>query len=1747
MGRFRRSNNDDDNQEKPSSRRFGRSGGDDDKKDDDKKPSRRFGRSGGDDDKKDDSTSSGRRLGASSGGSSSDSPGGRTFGASRGGGGDDKSDDGGRRTPFGSGGDSSGGSSSSPFSRGGSDSGGGRTFGSSRGADTKPDDKKSSSSSFGRSSGDSGGGATSGRFGSRGGDTKPDDKKTSSSRFGRSSDDSGGGATSGRFGSRGGDTKPDDKKTSSSRFGRSSGDSGGASTSGRFGARGGDDKKDDKKTSSSRFGRSSGDSGGTSTSGRFGSRGGDPTPDDKKSSSSSFGRSSGDSGGTSTSGRFGSRGGDTKPDDKKTGSSRFGRSSGSPATGAGAGSDTSGGRTFGARQGSASDSDSGGRTFGSSRTGGTQQPSAAGGRTTGSTSSRFGRGDDKKDDKPASSGRFGRGGDDKKDDKPASSGRFGRGGDDKKDDKSASSGRFGRGGDDKKDDKKSGGGRFGRGGDDKKDAKPASATGRFSRGQSDDRKSDKSSDGGGVFGRFRRGGDDAKKDSRAKASSNKRDLPKQKGTARNVTTGLDLDRKLDIAGFMMLAVGVFLGLGWLQAMTSSTDVQGITGTVDKIMAQLFGDGRVIVAVTLIYIGGWLILRFFGTMFDIDYYRLAGRGLMFIAILTTLQWWNLLFLEFPGKINYVPDLESLQRQSDQLWQDGGGGGVIGHELYMLLMNFNDYGVVVMLVFAWILSLYLGFELSLERVSNYVIATRNARAIKRAERAAQQPEPEPVEEKLVQQPVSQPALATATAGAGTATVEEKPQRSSLFGRGGRKQAPSTAPITAETDGDAPQRAIAAEKQTAGRVQAPSNTPITADTDGTPQRRRLFGRGGRKEAPQPAAENTVTVTSTTAKVEEKSDQPQRRGLFGRKGRDQETGQIETLPVTAPTTTNGRRAPVDTGTEDAGSNPQGRRLGGLGGRRQDEASVQQDAVVSPTATPELARTPSAADTPARRSAASTDTPAGGRRQAPPVTTETPATTTAQADTGGQATDLQPAFTPPTTTPVQSTRAKAETRKFDADADTTTEAEAKDKSDVVTAAVTGAIVAATTETMPKSADQSAAEKVAPPAADKSATPTAETPKPVTPAESIKEEVAETLVDEQPVPTAQPRGIFKRDENPITPARPEVKPAPKLTSQPTEASATQTIATQDNGAAIPAAGLNKPIGMSDSAFAAVSAATAPAAELAAQVQDSGKSKAEQAEEELEEAKAEATSGRWRHPDFLKLLEEGSEQKIEQQILLQRAQTIEDTLISFGAPGKVVEVNTGPVITQFGIEPDYIERRNGSKSRVKVSAIAGLEKDIALALAAKAIRIEAPVPGKGYVGIEVPNAEAAVVSLRDVMMSEHHKKKVKKSKLSIGLGRKVDGEPVTADLTSMPHLLIAGATGSGKSVCVNAIIACLLLQNTPEELQFIMVDPKRVELAGYNGIPHLVSPVVVDLERIVGVLKWVQREMDDRYRRFANVGARNIVDYNENKLPTDTAKLPYLVVIVDELADLMMLAPDETERLIARLAQMARATGIHLIISTQRPSVDVVTGLIKANFPARIAFAVASSVDSRVIIDQPGAEKLLGRGDMLFQAPDAPAPTRMQGAYLSDLEINRITHYWKSVQAIKEKNGSSRKSGTLVTEGQNIPQVQSRSERFRRDSGRGSGGRSSGNQQQDFWDAQPTTAPASPRRPSNNGDGEDDLLEQAVELVRQQNRASIAMLQRNFRIGHDRATRLMQILEEKGIVKAEVDATAVREVLPPKPE
>jgi S-DNA-T family DNA segregation ATPase FtsK/SpoIIIE len=472
---------------------------------------------------------------------------------------------------------------------------------------------------------------------------------------------------------------------------------------------------------------------------------------------------------------------------------------------------------------------------------------------------------------------------------------------------------------------------------------------------------------------------------------------------------------------------------------------------------------------------------------------------------------------------------------------------------------------------------------------------------------------------------------------------------------------------------------------------------------------------------------------------------------------------------------------------------------------------------------------------------------------------------------------------------------------------------------------------------------------------------------------------------------------------------------------------------------------------------------------------------------------WVLPALDQILEEGVEAVVDDNLDLQRARLIENTLSSFGAPVNVIEINRGPTITQFGVEPDFVETRAG-RTRVRVGKISSLADDLALALSARTIRVQAPVPGKGFVGIEVPNDEISRVMLREVIESEAFRRL--KSSLRFAIGQDVAGNAVAADLSAMPHLLIAGATGTGKSVCINAIISCLLLNNTPDELRLIMVDPKRVELTNYNGIPHLLAPVVVEMERVVGALQWVLREMDNRYHKLAQAGTRNITEFNSRLAERGEKILPRLVVVIDELADLMIMAPDETERTITRLAQLARATGIHLLIATQRPSVDVVTGLIKANFPARIAFAVASGVDSRVILDQPGAERLLGRGDMLFQAPDSPAALRIQGAWVSEEEINRLVMYWRSF--------SGQAGLSPAMEGSPV-------------------------------DALPSGVPLKQIPLWDEGESEepkDTLYAEALDLVRRQGRASISMLQRRLRIGYTRAARLIEAMQSAGAVGTE---------------
>ncbi|PLR77694.1 cell division protein FtsK [Bacillus sp. V3-13] len=454
----------------------------------------------------------------------------------------------------------------------------------------------------------------------------------------------------------------------------------------------------------------------------------------------------------------------------------------------------------------------------------------------------------------------------------------------------------------------------------------------------------------------------------------------------------------------------------------------------------------------------------------------------------------------------------------------------------------------------------------------------------------------------------------------------------------------------------------------------------------------------------------------------------------------------------------------------------------------------------------------------------------------------------------------------------------------------------------------------------------------------------------------------------------------------------------------------------------------------------------------------------------------------------TDQSGEYELIHANAAKLERTFQSFGVKARVTQVHLGPAVTKYEVHPDV---------GVKVSKIVSLSDDLALALAAKDIRIEAPIPGKSAIGIEVPNSEIAMVSLREVLEARENDRP--EAKLMIGLGRDITGEAVLAELNKMPHLLVAGATGSGKSVCINGIITSILMRAKPHEVKLMMIDPKMVELNVYNGIPHLLAPVVTDAKKASQALKKVVSEMERRYELFSHTGTRNIEGYNDYVKRQNAEEeasqplLPYIVVIVDELADLMMVASSDVEDAITRLAQMARAAGIHLIIATQRPSVDVITGVIKANIPSRIAFAVSSQTDSRTILDMGGAEKLLGRGDMLFLPVGASKPVRVQGAFLSDEEVEDIVDFVIAQQKAQYQE-------------EMIPD--------------------------DI--------------PENTTEVDDDLYDEAVELIVEMQTASVSMLQRRFRIGYTRAARLIDEMEARGVV-GPYEGSKPRAVLVSKPK
>lgn len=487
--------------------------------------------------------------------------------------------------------------------------------------------------------------------------------------------------------------------------------------------------------------------------------------------------------------------------------------------------------------------------------------------------------------------------------------------------------------------------------------------------------------------------------------------------------------------------------------------------------------------------------------------------------------------------------------------------------------------------------------------------------------------------------------------------------------------------------------------------------------------------------------------------------------------------------------------------------------------------------------------------------------------------------------------------------------------------------------------------------------------------------------------------------------------------------------------------------------------------------------------------------ETREDKPQKAPPRDKHLPSLDLLDSGKAFRPNQRHINMTAGLIEKTLAEFGIPSQVVGFQVGPTVTQFAVKPGYLngtdDDADEERKRVRVSRITSLKKDLALALSAKQLRIEAPVPGRSYIGIEVPNEKSSLVHLRSIIESDAFYKL--DSPLAIALGSDVSGEPVVADLASMPHLLIAGTTGSGKSVCISSITTCLVMNNSPEQLKLVMIDPKMVELVRFNGLPHLYGKVETNLERILGVLQWVVAEMDKRYQILDETRSRNIDTYNKKvSRKRDGEILPRIVVMIDELADLMMIAPAQTEFSLVRLAQMARATGIHLVVATQRPSTDVVTGLIKANFPARMSFAVASSVDSRVILDMNGAESLLGNGDMLFLPPEASSPIRTQGCIVTSEELDRVIKAWKEIYDIKPEEFAP-------PPWENVLQEQAELDEY------------------------------------------DDLIKEAFKIVRDSQRASTSLIQRKLRIGYPRAARLMDELSALGYVGPSKGSGIEREV------
>lgn len=504
---------------------------------------------------------------------------------------------------------------------------------------------------------------------------------------------------------------------------------------------------------------------------------------------------------------------------------------------------------------------------------------------------------------------------------------------------------------------------------------------------------------------------------------------------------------------------------------------------------------------------------------------------------------------------------------------------------------------------------------------------------------------------------------------------------------------------------------------------------------------------------------------------------------------------------------------------------------------------------------------------------------------------------------------------------------------------------------------------------------------------------------------------------------------------------------------------------------------------------------------------------------------------LTLLDEEKVISANQATINMNAGLLEKTLAEFGIPAKVVGYRVGPTVTQYAVEPGYVEKGSsgGELQKVRIAQISALNKDLALALKAERLRIEAPVPGKSYVGIEVPNATHTIVRLRPMLESENFARV--NSPLAIPLGRDVSGQPIISDLSTMPHLLIAGTTNSGKSICIAAITTCLVMNNSPEDLKLVMIDPKMVELNRFNGLPHLLGQVETNVERIMSVLRWATTEMDFRYKLLETVRARNLDSYNTKMERSGKVKLPRVVIMIDELADLMMSAPEATETALVRLAQKARAVGMHLIVATQRPSTDIVTGLIKANFPTRIAFTVASSVDSRVILDTNGAETLLGKGDMLFLHPEVGIPQRSQGVLVSDTELERVLRWWKE-HSVEEKVQLPLTEAAAVQENVEEPEAVIETPSVREAQPEPTGII----EEEAPWEATVQT--------DMENTGDEGLIRQAIELLRKDKRASASYMQRQLRIGYPKAAWLIDTLEARGILGPAKSGGREREIMLP---